>query len=97
MKKMMRSALASMKARWQLILVCVLNLPMLICLLFVLYVSWVQIYAPELWNFSGMDLLAYAIFSAMLMPYILTFSIISIPFFVWYLWKLGGCLRYECV
>lgn len=93
MKFEWRSILTATKARWQLVLVSVLNLPMFIGSILVLYVSWVQIYAPETWNFSGMDLLAYAIISAMLMPYILAFSIISIPFLLWYLWKLGRTVQ----
>lgn len=93
MKFEWRPILGSIKARWQLVLVSLLNLPMFICLILVLYVYWVQIYAPELWTFSGMDLLAYAIIYAMLMPFILAFSIISIPFLLWYLWKLGRIVQ----
>lgn len=88
----MRAIFISIKTRWQLILVSILNLPMLISLIFVLYVSLIQVYASEVLG-SSWDLVLYALLFAAFMPYILAFSIISIPFLFWYLWKLGRIVQ----
>ncbi len=86
----MNSILISLKKRWQLVLFMVLNVPMMVSLGMVLYLSYLQMYAQEMLETLGTTVFAYAILLAVLAPYVIGTTLLSLPFLFLYLWKLGG-------
>ncbi len=86
----MNSILISLKKRWQLVLFMLFNVPLMIAMSLVLYLSYLQMYAQEMLETLGTNILAYAILLAVFSPYIIVATLLSLPFLFMYLWKLGG-------
>lgn len=77
----------SLLPRWQLLVFTIFNIPSFIGVTIYGYIIWVTINEP---NSGGLTLLGYGLALAIIAPYMITFTLVSIPFILWYLWKLGG-------
>ncbi len=81
----------SLRMRWQLVLIAVINLPTMLAIGIVGYVLWAQAYS----DIDGMGLLGLGFLLMLLSPVITIATLITVMLLFWYLWKLGRVLDWD--